>query len=82
MVTVLALVALGLLGFIVYMEVSAWFTPATEPTTVPTTQPPTSETTTGPTEPPIPTTDLTAADFGYVDGVFTCITRVTTLALM
>ena len=75
LVTVLALVALGLLGFIVYMEVSSWLAPITEPTTVPTTQPPTSETTTGPTEPPIPTTDLTAADFGYVDGVFTCITR-------
>ena len=81
LVTVLACIALGLLGFIVYMKLLPQPAVQTEPTTVPTTQPPTTlptettEATTVPTEPPIPLTDLRAEDFGYVDGVFTCVTR-------
>jgi len=78
LVTALALAALGLLGFILWQH-----RPLPEPeestsppqTTVQTLPPETEEATTAPTESPIPLTDLKASDFGYVDGVFTCITR-------
>ncbi len=83
LVTLLALGSLGLLGFILWMHI--WELPTDDPETVPhattqTASPSTTElpTTEGPTEPtllPYPLTDLTAADFGYVDGVFTCVTR-------
>jgi GH25 family lysozyme M1 (1,4-beta-N-acetylmuramidase) len=82
LITVLAVSALGLLGFILWQhflpppELPPETTPPAPTQTVPTT---TAEaTTSGTTEPtlmPYPLTDLTAADFGYVDGVFTCVTR-------
>ena len=81
LVVSLALVALGLLGFILWrhMQESLPEQPSTgtePPETTLQTQPPTetTEPTTAPTESPIPLTDLTAADFGYVDGIFTCLT--------
>ena len=83
----LILILLGLLGFVALVLLACIFwlhwqrflpeTPTEPPTTVTEdTLPP--ETTQGPTEPtlmPYPLTDLTAADFGYVDGNFTCLTR-------
>ena len=83
----LILILLGLLGFVALVLLVCIFwlhwqrflpeTPTEPPTTVTEdTLPP--ETTQGPTEPtlmPYPLTDLTAADFGYVDGNFTCLTR-------
>jgi len=50
-------------------------TAATQATTLPPQTQETTEPATAPTEPPIPLTDLQASDFGYVDGVFTCLTR-------
>ena len=81
------LILLGLLGFVALVLLACIFwlhwqrflpeTPTEPPTTVTEdTLPP--ETTTESTEPtlmPYPLTDLTAADFGYVDGNFTCLTR-------
>lgn len=83
----LILILLGLLGFVALVLLVCIFwlhwqrflpeNPTEPPTTVTEdTLPP--ETTQGPTEPtlmPYPLTDLTAADFGYVDGNFTCLTR-------
>lgn len=81
LITALALVAMGLLGFILWQHLQEkppeppdTTPPATTQTGPPTTTAPT-EGTTEPTLLPYPLTDLTAADFGYVDGVFTCVTR-------
>ena len=80
LITVLAVSALGLLGFILWQhfqpppELPPETTPPATTQTVPTTEA-TTQGTTEPTLMPYPLTDLTAADFGYVDGVFTCVTR-------
>lgn len=81
LITVLAVSALGLLGFILWQhflpppELPPETTPPAATQTVPTTAEATTSGTTEPTLMPYPLTDLTAADFGYVDGVFTCVTR-------
>lgn len=79
LLVILVAVALGLLGFILWNHGSLPLPESTEPsaqTTESQTQPPeTSGEPTETTESPIPLTDLTAEDFGYVDGVFTCLTR-------
>lgn len=75
----LGLVALVLLACIFWMHWQRFLpdTPTEPPTTVTeeTLPPETTEDPTAPTLMPYPLTDLTAADFGYVDGVFTCLTR-------
>ena len=83
LVILLGLVALGLLGFILWMHLQEFYSDIPKPTEPSTTQTEnttdqTEATTEGPTEPtllPYPLTDLVAEDFGYVDGVFTCVTR-------
>lgn len=78
-VVILALAALLLAGILFWKHRNQpqpeETTVSTEATTLPPQTQETTEPTTAPTEPPIPLTDLKASDFGYVDGVFTCLTR-------